>query len=156
MQLNYGLLPKRSDPPTLDFWNFWDTFLQADFFFELFGAFFLVVFHQNQDKKVPKNFWIWSDPPPFSSQNSKMVGAQKVSQNFWIAFDPPPPLWKKSIIKLHFFLGSSLSTKYFYIFWQLEKLCSRHYRGGPVKKKKKQYQSLQNQICWVPQACIEE
>ena len=25
-QLNYGLLPKRSDPPPPDFWNFWGTF----------------------------------------------------------------------------------------------------------------------------------
>ena len=70
--------------PPPDFWKFWDLFLYADFFPGTFGAIFVLYF-------------------------TKIVGAQKVSQNFWIASDPPPPFWKKSIIKLHFFLRSSLS-----------------------------------------------
>ena len=49
------------------FWNFWGTFC--------------VVFHQNQGKKCPKTFG-FGQPPPFSTQNSKIVGAQKVPQNF--------------------------------------------------------------------------
>ena len=28
-------------------------------------------------------------PPPFSNQNSKIVGAQKVPRNFWIGSEPP-------------------------------------------------------------------
>ena len=66
MQIKSGLLPKRSYPPP-DFWNFWDTFLYADFFPGTFGALFVLYF-------------------------TKIVGAQKVSQNFWIALDPPPLL----------------------------------------------------------------
>ena len=45
-----------------------------------------------RDKGKKKTFGFGPPPPPFSAQNSKIVGAKKVSQNFWIASDPPPPL----------------------------------------------------------------
>ena len=47
-------------------------------------------------------------PPPFSNQNSKIVGAQKVPQNFWIS-SKPPPLMENTIIKAAFFLRSPLN-----------------------------------------------
>ena len=92
MQLNYGLLPKRSyPPPPPDFWNFWDTLSYADFFSGTFGALFVSYFTKIRVKSVQKLLDL-VNPPPFSAQNSKIVGAQKVSQNFWIASEPPPPL----------------------------------------------------------------
>ena len=44
--------------------------------------------------------------PPFSTENSKIVGAQKVPHNFWIGFDPTPPsptLMENTQIKAAFF-----------------------------------------------------
>ena len=63
-------------------------------FFEGFWHVFCVLIHQIFGKKVPETFGFSQPPPPFSTQNSKIVGAQKVPQNFWIALEPLPPYGK--------------------------------------------------------------
>ena len=43
-------------------------------------------------------------PSPFSTQNSKIVGHKKMPKNFWFGSEPPPlSLWKIPKLKLHFF-----------------------------------------------------
>ena len=101
MQLYYGLLPKRSDPPR-NFGTF-GHFSFGYFFPKLLGHFF-VIFHQKFKKKVPQNFWIWSTLPPFLPKIPKLSGHKKVPQNFGIGSEtPPPPLWKILKLKLNFF-----------------------------------------------------
>ena len=91
MKLNYGLLPKRSDPlPPQTFGTFGTLFRRLIFFWNVWGNFFLAYFTKIRVKSVQK-FLDLIHPPPFSAQNSKIVGAQKASQYFWIASDPPPP-----------------------------------------------------------------
>ena len=95
MQLNYGILPKRSDPAPPRLVELLGHFFVGWFFFGTFGALFWSYFTKIRVKSAQKFLDLVHPPPFFSAQKSKMVGAQKVSQNFWIALDLPFPLMKE-------------------------------------------------------------
>ena len=82
MQLNYGILPKGSDPPP--------RLLELlGHFLQTFGTFGTL------SRKV-------------SQKSFTKVLYTKSVPKLLDCLGPPRPLWKKSIIKLHFFMGSSL------------------------------------------------
>ena len=82
-------------------------FSESPIILELFGPFNVSLFNKYLRKSAPTLLDL-VNPDPFSTKKSKTVGAQKVSQNFWIA---SAPLWKKSRLKLYFFLRMSFSVK---------------------------------------------
>ena len=85
---NFDIFQTKSNPLPQEFWNFWANFPWADFWFGNVVALFVSYFFKNQGESDLKH-WIWSTPR-FSTQNFKIVGAQKVPQNFWIALTPLP------------------------------------------------------------------
>ena len=76
----------------MELWNFLGTFPKVQFFGNFVGTFCV------------KNILDFVRPPLFSTQNSKIVGAQKVSQNFCIVSEtrPPSPLMEETQIKAEF------------------------------------------------------
>ena len=102
-----GIFQTGSDPPPpMNFGTFGALFRELIFFRNFWGT-FCVIFHQQFGKKVPKNFWTWSTPPPFLPKICKLLGHKKVPQNFWIGPEPSSPPMENTQIKAAFFFGPS-------------------------------------------------
>ena len=96
MQLNYGLLPKRSDPPPppQTFGTFGALFCRLIFLGNFWGT-FCVVFHQNQGKKCPKTFGFGQPSPLFCPKLQNCWCTKSAPKLLDCLGTPPPPLMEE-------------------------------------------------------------
>ena len=100
MQHNYGLLLKRSDPPPR-LLELFGHFFVGWFVFRAFGALFVSYFTKIMGKSAQKLLDLVK-PPLFYPKFQNCWCTKSAPKTFGLTRTPPPPLWKKSIIKLHF------------------------------------------------------
>ena len=108
MQLNLGIFQARYDPPpptSRNFGTFGALFCWLIFFPRLLGHFLCHISPTIWGKSAQKLLDL-VNPPPISTKNSQIVGAQKSAPKLldWPG-TPPPPLWEKPKKKPPFFWG---------------------------------------------------